>query len=74
MLMPLSIAFIVAIGGLFAAAPASAEGDKNRLGDEDITEGYVLCQKAGVEQVVIEHEGISVVINCADVPGPSAQK
>jgi hypothetical protein len=74
MLMPLSVAFIVAIGGLFAVAPASAEGDKNRLGDEDITEGYVLCQKAGVEQVILEHDGVTVVINCEDVPGPDAQK
>jgi len=50
---------------------AFAEGGKNRLGDEDIEEGYVLCERDGVTQVTIEEDGIQLVIDCELVPGPS---
>ncbi len=67
------IAGIVLGGALTVATLATAGGDKNRLGDEDITEGYVLCKRDGVATVTIEEDGITAVIDCSDVPGPDAQ-
>jgi len=58
---------------LSVATHALAEGDKNRLGDEDITEGYVLCERDGVTTVTVEEDGITAVIDCSAVPGPDAQ-
>jgi len=55
------------------ATMATAGGDKNRLGDEDITEGYVLCERDGVSTVTLEEDGITAVIDCSAVPGPDAQ-
>lgn len=77
--MPIPIVSAAGIVGLLIALTAvvltaDAAGGKNRLGDEDIIEGYVLCQQAGVEQVIIEDDGITAVINCEDVPGPDAQE
>lgn len=54
---------------LMFGSTAMAAGDKNRLGDEDIEEGYRLCERAGVEFVVIEEDGIAVTIDCEEVPG-----
>lgn len=55
------------------AGPAAAEGGKNRLSEvrEDIEEGYTLCLKAGVSQVVIEEDGVTVVIDC---PAPEFEE
>jgi hypothetical protein len=66
----------LASGTLFfiGVSTADAGGDKNRLGDEDITEGYQLCQQ-GVESVTItevdeDGSGTVVVIDCDEIPGP----
>ena len=50
------------------AAVSADVGDKMRVGQEDITEGYILCQQEGVETVTIEEEGLTVTINCDEVP------
>lgn len=70
----LSLIAGIALGASMSVATISfAEGDKNRLGDEDITEGYVLCQRDGVATVTVEEDGITAVIDCSAVPGPDAQ-
>jgi len=59
------------VGALLYASAASAAGGKNRIGDEDIVEGYQLCEQAGADTVVIEEDGITIVIDCEEAPGPS---
>lgn len=67
-----TIAAILVSGilALFGTTAALAEGGKNRLGNEDIEEGYQLCLK-GVETVtLVDEDGTVVVINCEEVPEP----
>lgn len=63
----------IAAAWIYTGTLAFAGGDKNRLGDEDITEGYVLCERDGVATVTLEEDGITAVIDCSAVPGPDAQ-
>jgi hypothetical protein len=72
--LSMGIAGLVLGATLSVATHVFAGGDKNRLGDEDITEGYVLCERDGVQSVTITEDGITAVIDCSDVPGPDAQE
>ena len=63
---------------LAISAAAFAAGGKNRLGDDEIEEGFQKCQQ-GVPEVIVEktvetEEGevtYTVVIDCEENPGPS---
>jgi hypothetical protein len=48
-------------------AVALAAGGKNRLSEvrTDISEMYLLCEEVGVEQVVVESDGVTVTLRCA---------
>lgn len=62
-----SVAFLAMIPSVSQSA-----GGKNRLGDEDIEEGYLLCKRAGVLQVEITSPDgeVVVVLDCIEVPMP----
>jgi hypothetical protein len=63
-MMKIVVVLVVALS--MAAGIALAAGGKNRLSEirTDIDELYLLCERAGVQDIVIEADDVTVTLVC----------